>query len=596
MKVRFSVWLLGLIALSLTLQALLIQQAWAENPFALAPLGDSQVYWEWAGEIAAGNLVASEPFQSAPAYPYFLGLLRALGLDLLGVYGVQALLGALTLMLIADATRRRAGPIAGLLAGALWLFLDEAAFIPGRIWNLPLQLFSGSLLLWYATRIPQFYGLRTMLGLGLVSGFAVLCNPAILPAVILVAIWAGFAPTERNIFGSVSALAVVALCIAPVTWHNRQASDETILLSAQAGLTFAHGNSAAATGTYTPVPGVSENRRRQNQDALRIVEEAIGERSWSATSSYFFARGRAWILNHPGDALILEVRKFWWLMTGRYYADLYNPQLEKRVDFGSRLALAPLTLALLLPLSILGVVLAWRRNGFRHRAPEILLMLGPAAIVLLFWYSPRYRMPMAPAVILLSAEVLVGAVNAWRQSPRNKLPAAWALGFLALAFVAGQVNRLTRFDAPHVLMPAFLHSVGDTLRVQEGREAEAIPYLEKAIGRGFLEVESHYSLALAYMKVAEQTLNDGGEDAQQRALPFYDQAVEQLRETVALDPGQFEAQFNLASIEFWFYQLARSSRTDVIPRLEEALQLAQETNREGPAAQLQQMLSQLKTP
>jgi hypothetical protein len=98
------------------------------------------------------------------------------------------------------------------------------------------------------------------------------------------------------------------------------------------------------------------------------------------------------------------------------------------------------------------------------------------------------------------------------------------------------------------------------------------------------------------MKVAEQTLNDGGEDAQQRALPFYDQAVEQLRETVALDPGQFEAQFNLASIEFWFYQLARSSRTDVIPRLEEALQLAQETNREGPAAQLQQMLSQLKTP
>lgn len=215
MKVRFSVWLLGLIALSLTLQALLIQQAWAENPFALAPLGDSQVYWDWAGEIAAGNFIANEPFQSAPAYPYFLGLLRALGLDLLGVYGVQALLGALSLMLIADATRRRAGPIAGLLAGALWLFLDEAAFIPGRIWNLPLQIFSGSLLLWYATRIPQFYGLRTMLGLGLVSGFAVLCNPAILPAVILIAVWASIAPVERNILGSFATLVVVALCIAP---------------------------------------------------------------------------------------------------------------------------------------------------------------------------------------------------------------------------------------------------------------------------------------------------------------------------------------------------------------------------------------------
>jgi tetratricopeptide (TPR) repeat protein len=596
MKVRFSVWLLGLIALSLTLQALLIQQAWAENPFAHAPLGDSQVYWEWAGEIAAGHLIADEPFQSAPAYPYFLGLLRALGLDLVGVYGVQALLGALSLLLIADATRRRAGPIAGLLAGTLWLFFDEAAFMPGRIWNLPLQVFTGSLLLWYATRIPQFYGLRTMLGLGLVAGLAVLANPALLPVVILIAVWAGYAPVERNILGSLAALIVVALCIAPVTWHNRQASGETILISAQAGLTFAHGNSAAATGTYAPVPGVSEIRRHQNRDALDLVEQATGERSWSATNDYFFARGRAWILDHPGDAILLEARKFWWLMTGRFYADLYNPQLEKRTDFGSRLALAPLTLALLLPLSILGIVLAWRRQGFRQRAPEILLMIGPAAIVLLFWYSPRYRLPLAPAAILLCAEVLVGAVRAWKQEHSNKLPAAWALGLLTLAFLAGQVNRMTRFDAPHVLMPAFLHSVGDTLRVQEGREAEAIPYLEKAIQRGFLEVESHYSLALAYMKLAEQTLNDGYGDAQARALPIYDQAVEQLRETVSLDPEQFEAQFNLASIEFWFYQLARSNPKEVVPRVQEALRLAEGTGRDGAAAQLQQMLTQLQTP
>lgn len=593
MKVRFSVWLLGLVALSLTLQALLIQQAWAENPFAKIPLGDSAVYWEWAGEIADGQWVADEPFQSAPAYPYFLGLLRALGLDLLGVYCVQALLGALTLLLIADATRRRAGPIAGLLAGALWIFLDEAAFMPGRVWNLPLQLFTGSLLLWYAARIPQFYGLRTMLGLGLVAGLAVLANPAILPVVILIALWAGFAPVERNLLGSAAALAVVALCVAPVTWHNRIASGETILISSHAGLTFAHGNSAGATGTYTPVPGVSENRRTQNQDALDVAEQATGERGWGAANDYFFARGRSWILDHPGDAIVLEIRKFWWLLTGRYYADLYSPQLEKRTDFGSRYALAPLTLALLLPLALFGAVLACRRQGFRQRAPEILMLLGPAAIVMLFWYSPRYRLPLTPAAILLCAEVIVAAAAAWREDARQKSLAFGAMGLLGFAFIAGQVNRLTRFDSPQALMPAFFHSIGETLRVQEGREAEAIPYLERAVERGFQKVEAHYSLALAYMKVAEATLNDGGDDSQERALPIYDQAVEQLRETVILDPGQFEAQFNLASIEFWFYQLARRSKEDVRPRLEEALQLALKTKREGPAAQLQQMLSQL---
>ena len=66
MKVRFGIWLLGFVALSLCLQALLIQQAWAENPFARAPLGDSAVYWEWAGEIAEGQWISNEPFQSAP--------------------------------------------------------------------------------------------------------------------------------------------------------------------------------------------------------------------------------------------------------------------------------------------------------------------------------------------------------------------------------------------------------------------------------------------------------------------------------------------------------------------------------------------------
>ena len=592
MKVRFGIWLLGFVALSLCLQALLIQQAWAENPFARAPLGDSAVYWEWAGEIAEGQWISNEPFQSAPLYPYFLGLLRWLGLDLLGVYSVQAVLGALTMVLVALTTRRRAGPIAGLVAAALWIFVDEIAFVPGRIWNLSLQLLTGSLLLWYASGIPARYGLKRMLGLGLCSGLAVLANPALLPAVILIAAWAGFAPQERNLFGSFATLGMVALCIAPVTYHNYRASGETVLISAQAGLTFAHGNAPGANGTYTPYPGVSENRRTQNQDALDLVEAETGERSWSAANSYFFARGLDWMLSHPGDAAVLELRKLWWLMTGRFYADLYNPRLERRMDFGSRYAWAPFSMALLMPLAVFGLVRAWRRDSFRQRAPEILLIAGVAFVVLLFWYSPRYRLPLAPAVVLLSAEVLTRAVRAWTED-RNRLPAAWVAGLLVSAVALGQVNRVTRFDSPNLLLPAFLHAVGDTLRVQGAPPEDAIVYLERAVERGFDEVEAHYSLALAYMKQAELTLNDGSEDAQERALPIYEQAVDALRETVVREPRQFEAQFNLASIEFWFWQLQRRAAVDVRPRLEEALQLARDTGREGPAAQLQQMLAQL---
>ena len=592
MKVRFSIWLLGLMALSLAFQALLLQQAWAENPFARAPLGDSAVYWDWAGEIADGRWIADEPFQSAPLYPYFLALLRMAGLDLLGVYSVQALLGTLTMLLIASATRRRAGPLAGILAAVLWIFLDEAAFISGRIWNLPLQLFTGSLLLWYTTRIPEHHGMANLLGLGALCGLAVLANPALLPVVLLLILWAGQAPSERNLFGSVAALGVLALCIAPATYHNREACGETILISSQAGLTFAHGNGPGASGTYHPVPGVSENRLTQNQDALRLVEQETGERSWKATSNYFFSQGRSWMLSHPGDAAVLELRKAWWLLTGRSYADLYNPDLESRTEFGSRLAWAPISLAFLMPLALFGLVRAWRHEGFRRRGPEILMVGGVALVVMVFWYSPRYRMPIAPAVLLLAAEGLARARTAWKEEQRRG-PGIWVLSLLLVAFVAGQVNRYTRFDSPTAHIPAFLHSVGDTLRTMEGRESESIDYLERAIERGFQEYEAHYSLALAYMKQAESVLNDGKEGAQERALPIYQQAVVQLRLTVERDPTSFEPQFNLASIEFWLWQLGVQTEAAVRPLLEQALRIARDTGREGPAARLQQMLAQL---
>lgn len=592
MKVRFSIWLLGLTALSLAFQALLLQQAWAENPFARAPLGDSAVYWEWSDAITDGQWIADEPFQSAPLYPYFLALLRTLGLDLLGVYSAQALLGTLTMLLIASATRRRAGPLAGIIAALLWIFLDEAVFISGRIWNLPLQLFTGSLLLWYATRIPERFGMPTQLGLGALSGLAVLANPALLPFVLLLILWAGQPPSGRNLSGSFAALGVLALCIAPATYHNHKACDEFILISSQAGLTFAHGNGPGATGTYRPVEGVSENRRTQNQDALRLVERETGERSWRATSGYFFARGREWMLSHPGDAILLELRKGWWLLTGRTYADLYNFDLESRTEFGSRLAWAPISLAFLFPLALFGLVSAWRREGIRRRGPEILLIGGVALVVMVFWYSPRYRMPLAPAVLLLAAESMARAWTTW-STEQKRGPAIGVIALLSLAFLFGQLNRYTRFDSSTALMPAFLHSVGDTLRTIEGREAESIEYLERAVERGYKNYEAHYSLALAYMKQAENVLNDGQVSAQERSLPIYQQAVVQLRQTVERDPSAFEPQFNLASIEFWLWQLGAQRAEEVRMLVERALRIARDTGREGPAARLQQMLAQL---
>ncbi len=76
---RFRLQLAGACLLGLVLQALFRWLEWGADPLARVPLDDAGVYWDWAGAIAGGRLVGDEPFLSAPLYPYFLGLLRALG-------------------------------------------------------------------------------------------------------------------------------------------------------------------------------------------------------------------------------------------------------------------------------------------------------------------------------------------------------------------------------------------------------------------------------------------------------------------------------------------------------------------------------------
>jgi len=593
MNARFPIWLLGLFVAALALQALILQQAWHQNPLAQTPHGDAAVYWEWAGEIASGQWQGEQPFQSAPAYPYFLGLLRMLGLGLLGVYCVQALLVALAALLIADAARRRAGPAVGVLAAALFLLIDEVAFAPGRVWNLPLQLFTTSLLLWHSIFLLNRSGLLAWILYGVTAALAVLSNPALLPIAVLLFVLASFVGSERNVAGSFFGAIVMAACIAPVTLHNKKASGEIILLSSQAGVTFAHGNAAGAEGVYHPIPGVAQNRARQNDDALDIAANATGERSWKGTSRYFFGQGLDFFVNHPADALVLEAKKAWWLLTGRYYADLYSPRIESRMDFGSRLKLAPLSMAVIIPFALWGAIRALRRRGLRGGGAEVLLLGAPMLIVLVFWYSPRYRLPMAPAAVLLAAEILVSAWRSWRAEEKRSGPAI-AVGTLLIASLAiGQVNRTMRFDHPAKLAPQFNHTVGDLLRITEGRAAEAIPYLESAVQTGFQTPESYYSLAEARIRVAQQTLNQEGESAVPDVLPIYNQASLEFAEAVKLDDQRLDAHFNLASIDFWLMGHSLRSPAEVRARLEQTLTVARSQGNESIAAQVQQLLSQL---
>jgi 4-amino-4-deoxy-L-arabinose transferase-like glycosyltransferase len=589
-----SIWPIAVVTVSALLQALILHQGWTRNPLSGAPLADAQVYWDWAGRIADGELVGATPFLSAPLYPYLLGALRALGLGLLGVYVVQAIIHLVTVLLVTDAGRRRFDDVTGVIAGALYLLLCEPAYYTGRVLNCSFQLLTVAWVLWQATSLHEKRTPTRTVGLGLALGFAVLVNPAMLIGVIILTAWTTFGSRERDLRGGVLILVVVSALIAPATWHNRRVSGETILVSAQAGLTFSHGNAPGARGTYNAIPGVSTNRLQQNIDAYRLAAEATGEEGWSATNRHFFGQGLSYLAAHPGEAVKLELRKSWWLLSGRIYSDLYTPWFEARENFGSRLHWVPLTLAGLLPVALLGagllVVDDWRRS-----LPELVLFVVPAIVVLVFWYSPRYRLPIAPPTALLTAYVLVRATKSLAAQPR-RMALTFATSALLLVGPAGAwINRSSGFEDPRSLKPAFLHTVGDALRIQ-AKAAEALPYLEAAVNGGFDTAASRYSLFQARAMRAETLMSMGDAESRTEAIQLYVAAADSLRASLRHDPDQLEVHQNLAALELWFWRQGLRPEEAARSEIAAALALAERTGNPAAADRLRGMLAVLSAP
>src|SRR5439155_1201234 len=101
--------------------ALLVRLAhlWAmrTSPFFNTLLGDAQSYDAWGRQIAGGDLVGHDVFYQAPLYAYFLGAIYTVRASVSAVRVCQAIVGALSCVLLARATEHLFGFTAGIVAG-----------------------------------------------------------------------------------------------------------------------------------------------------------------------------------------------------------------------------------------------------------------------------------------------------------------------------------------------------------------------------------------------------------------------------------------------------------------------------------------------
>ncbi len=463
-----------------------------------APVVDSEAYLLQGLRVAAGEDIVEGVYFQAPFYPLLLGsALRLAGVP--GSTGAERI-EDLPPEVLAQATAvgRALNVLAGLVL--VWLvwrlgcsLFDEptgwcaallaALYGPTLFYQAHLLKVSVSLLFlpwtvlalvraWASGRARGFVWVGLAMGLGgLVRG-----NMHLVVLLALVALLAhGWVANQvrSSLWRCVAMAAGVALALTPVIVRNSLVAGYPVLSTAAGGTAFYLCNHAGnTTGLVQAIPTNRQVPRHEFGDWEQAAEAATGlTLSPAEISSYWFDQALAEIAADPQRWLLAEARKLG-LLFSRYEAP-DNTLVALGEEESWLLDATPSRWAVVMPLAVGGVLLAWRRrrnNGHGNaygmlggvsaeggasahgavggvvaesveqaqRAGRVALALalsGYGASLLLFNMSARFRMPLAPLAMVF-AGYLLAALPSLLQGlgePQGRK----ALGGVLLALVLG---------------------------------------------------------------------------------------------------------------------------------------------------------------
>jgi tetratricopeptide (TPR) repeat protein len=542
-------------------------------PFFYHPVGDAAAYWSWADRILAGDWLGHEPFYQAPAYPYFLAVVRGMvGDDPWRVRIMQAALGALSCGLLALAGRWFMSRGAGLAAGVIAAVYGPAIFYDGLIQKagLSFALMAGLLALlgWMAreegTKGRRDEGTEGEAGkrqeargkrgataprslllvafvVGLVLGLLALAQEQALLLGVVVLAWmtargdalyilyhAGAprhaaATTGWSAWVPLAGLLGVTMVLGSVAYRNHRVCGEASLTTFQSGPNFYIGNHAGATGRYVALKRGHETPVFERHDATELAEAAAGSRlSPRAVSAYWWAQAGAFIRQHPLSWLRLLAYKGLLVWNAYEIPDTESYTLYAHLSWLLSVCGGLVHFGVLGPLAAVGLWATRRRCYAPGLLYGMLVMLtvGVAA----FYVMGRYRYPLVPILVLFAGaglvelrRVLLG-LGARGTATGGSAPRTRPAIFVVLIVVTAVATNL-RINPEQRLDGMAYANLGVALAEQEQLD-EAIVFFQQALERVPDAVETHYNLGVAY-----------------RLKGSCREALVHLRQAQALDPG-----------------------------------------------------------
>jgi 4-amino-4-deoxy-L-arabinose transferase-like glycosyltransferase len=459
------------LAIAIFVVALALRLTWV-NEFVSHPLGripyvDELGYLIKAEDIYNGSWFPDRPFYQDPLLPYVLAtLMKFVGTGIIRLRMALAVMGSLTPVALFYAGRRGLGRSEGVIAGLGAAHYGPLVFADGLVEKEGLAALTAAMALFLtATAINDRRRVLITACAGMSWGALVLLRAnAILIAPLGFACWLVSDGVRRPV-RSLAFVLGFALPLMPVTAVNAMVSrpHELILTTWQGGANFYIGNGPEAAGRYTTLAFVRGNPLYEAADFAAEAQRRAGRRlSPGEISGFWYREGFHRWKADPIASLSLLLRKLGFVFNNTEIPDS-SDAVFVRIAAAPALAWAWISFGVLFPLAVLSFA-SERRSPFKIFVALVILigLLSTAA----FFVVGRYRVPWAPALILLAAAGVTDLVRllknrrwksfAWRAGlivmpvtvlawwPQNAfVPDRWAHGeiYLALAYTeAGQIQ------------------------------------------------------------------------------------------------------------------------------------------------------------
>ena len=386
------------------------------NPYYSIVSMDSAVYLNWAQVILGEGWLGTEIFYRAPFYPYLLSIIFWFAPNnLLAVYIMQLGMGICSVVLIYSIGKRIYCERAGLIAAGFSLVYSPLTFFETKILPTITGIFLGLLSIYLLTRAEQEKKWYYWMAGAATLGVAAICRPnylLMIPLIIFGILVVHRKQPRETPIPILILILVPSVIIGTVTLRNYVVGKDFVLISANAGITFAQGNNPWARGSIAVIPGFSGEVTNQRHEETQIAERVTGHKlKPSEVNTFWFKWGLTFIQKKPLEYLRLLLYKAAILFNNHELGSNYLLDVDKKVTPWLRLAFLPF-----------GFIMAWAVIGFARIFLErpaaqalIAAFIGSFLTAMIFYANSRYRMTLLPPAIIMAG----GGLDYLVRNPRR---------------------------------------------------------------------------------------------------------------------------------------------------------------------------------